>query len=907
MKILGIAIACVLLLSLHESVAQEDPSASNAYQIELFPDRQEMKLSLPSRGDLPVLSYSVARAGGIETIKATSGASQVLITDDGRNTRGYVVHEGIKYSISAARESDHYILAMDSPINSPSLIADDVITDPEVLLNFRDHRETLRSALPSTDHQTPIAKSTNLIQIDIAFFYDVRILDTDGPQSPHTYAQAAIDYMNSAFERHGQPLSARAAYVGPYPGGQFGAGQLTDLLQSAEANAIADAYGADLLHGMYPYRGESYAGIAFLLGRYGVSAYDLGDFSRTVAHEIGHNMGMNHDRANSSGGGPAEINSFNYGITCSGARTIMSYPGFPDLPHFSDPSLNYNGQPCGIAEGSPIAAHNERVIDFSAQTIAAYRETQALTGSVAIAGPETLTLSESDDTYTVEVVRTGDLDTRTFVDIATVSASAAEGEDYLGILETIVFNQGESSKFVNLDIVNDSRYEEAPETFGIVLRYPVGLSLERDYLEVTISDDDPDPGTARFRDSGVSVWEYDGSVVVPVQRIGANDATLIVEYLTSDVTAVSGADYEASTGTLVFEPESTEQQIEIPIFDDDIRQGYNAFRQFDVRLAGENISEPSSFRVSIFNEDIDVGYAAFDTDRVEIDEDAGLLVVRLTRDGGDDGPLTFSVESIDGTARAGSGAEGADYALLGGSVINNPDGPFSRYVSIKIWNDDIHKGDRSFVLRATSSQSNQTDELFVTIIEDDPNRGSVFVDPAQISVHETSGLADISLVRSGGVEGPIEVAYFTQPSTASVGFDFEATAGVVIFGDGETTKTVSVPIVSDIEDEGPEQFLLTILGNYVVSPSSAIVTITDQASSERVFGLSALGQESTAQIPQPDSGGRSSGGGAISGWLLIILTLIKLAHFGGHHVFSPAVATRQRLHKRLNRGTLWGC
>lgn len=66
----------------------------------------------------------------------------------------------------------------------------------------------------------------------------------------------------------------------------------------------------------------------------------------TFAHELGHNLGSQHDRANSSSALPAYSYSYGYGKS-SVFGDIMSY-FYPKFPYFSNPDvLACAGQPCG--------------------------------------------------------------------------------------------------------------------------------------------------------------------------------------------------------------------------------------------------------------------------------------------------------------------------------------------------------------------------------------------------------------------------------------------------------------------------------------------------------------------------------------------------------------------------------
>ncbi|MCC6368193.1 MAG: S-layer homology domain-containing protein [Bryobacterales bacterium] len=97
----------------------------------------------------------------------------------------------------------------------------------------------------------------------------------------------------------------------------------------------------------------------------------------TFAHEMGHNMGADHDRANSSGGG---LDSYSYGYqhtTPTTFRTIMAYSCSsvycPHVNYWSNPNVSYSGSPTGIATTSPNSAYNAQTLNNSKSTVAAFK------------------------------------------------------------------------------------------------------------------------------------------------------------------------------------------------------------------------------------------------------------------------------------------------------------------------------------------------------------------------------------------------------------------------------------------------------------------------------------------------------------------------------------------------------
>ncbi|MBI4617670.1 MAG: hypothetical protein HY720_28925 [Planctomycetes bacterium] len=106
-----------------------------------------------------------------------------------------------------------------------------------------------------------------------------------------------------------------------------------------------------------------------------------------LPHELGHLMGCGHDRED----GVQGAFEYSWGHTAAGGEwsTIMANGGgLGDgygIPNFSNPDVEFRGQPTGAPEGSPDWADHARTLDETAAAIAAFRDVPSV---VAYAGPD---------------------------------------------------------------------------------------------------------------------------------------------------------------------------------------------------------------------------------------------------------------------------------------------------------------------------------------------------------------------------------------------------------------------------------------------------------------------------------------------------------------------------------------
>ena len=87
----------------------------------------------------------------------------------------------------------------------------------------------------------------------------------------------------------------------------------------------------------------------------------------------------------------------------------------------------------------------------------------------------------------------------------------------------------------------------------------------------------------------------------------------------------------------------------------------------------------------------------------------------------------------------------------------------------------------------------------------------VSVSVADARVKEAAGATvDFAVSLSRAASGAVTVDYATSDGSATAGADYTATSGTLSFQPGETSKTVSVPVLNDAHDEGEETLTLTL-------------------------------------------------------------------------------------------------
>ena len=150
---------------------------------------------------------------------------------------------------------------------------------------------------------------------------------------------------------------------------------------------LREQHAADLVHVIIKGDGK-FCGLAYLMATVS-NAFETAAFGTTAsncfsnytfAHEIGHNMGAQHDRDEALVGPEGQPFTYNFGYVDNTRKfyTIMAYRSScsgscTGIQYFSNPDVTFNGGATGIAEGQPRAADNRKTHNNTALTASNFR------------------------------------------------------------------------------------------------------------------------------------------------------------------------------------------------------------------------------------------------------------------------------------------------------------------------------------------------------------------------------------------------------------------------------------------------------------------------------------------------------------------------------------------------------
>ncbi|HEX8337805.1 MAG TPA: Calx-beta domain-containing protein, partial [Pyrinomonadaceae bacterium] len=360
-----------------------------------FAGAREMGLPLFGRSYTAVRSESegfVASPGGglvwRGKIHGPGGWSgDVTLSVKGRALSGLIYLPEAVYEIIPQKDFGHLLVQLDQSLFPPCGGALPPGEAPETATT--DAAPTSAAAESSGAVVAPAgADDGSVIDVLVVYSDDVR-LALGGTAQAEAFAQQAVSTTNTAYinsDIHTRLRLAGTLEVNHEDNGGDLVPAINWLNFDPTVNAARNSARADLVAfiveragvcGVGKLMGRSRLGPGFSATSYSVTARACAVGNLTFAHELGHNQGCHHNPEN--GGAPEHASyPYAYGHYVSGSyRTIMSYvdqcmptSSCPKAPHFSNPSINFNGVPTGIAD----QRDNARVINNTAAIIAKFRE-----------------------------------------------------------------------------------------------------------------------------------------------------------------------------------------------------------------------------------------------------------------------------------------------------------------------------------------------------------------------------------------------------------------------------------------------------------------------------------------------------------------------------------------------------
>ncbi len=412
---------------------------------------------------------------------------------------------------------------------------------------------------------------------------------------------------------------------------------------------------------------------------------------------------------------------------------------------------------------------------------------------------------------------------------------STDGSDYNPIVNgTVTFNTLDTSETISVTIYGDT-LGEADETFSVDLSNPSGATINGSGQAIgTILDDDP--VSAFIND--VSVVEPDGTNIVTatftVTLSAPSAQSITVSFGTNNVTAVSGSDYTAQSGTLSFAPNETSKEVQIIVAGDDSDEFDETFVVNLGTVLGGNVTIGDSQGVgTITDNDLPPTITIYDTAVTELDSGATNLAtftVQLSALSGKTISATYS-STLTGTATAGD-----DFIAVTDLPITFTPGMTTTEVSITVNGDDIYEGDQTFFvqLAALENLANSGHTLVAeATIQDNESQPTISITPSNSMTEGDTGTKEMTftVTLSNPAETSVTVTYNSTHITTDNNDYVTIINGTVTFNPLDISETITILINGDEESEPDETFAINLSNpsnNATIAGSGqAIGTILD--------------------------------------------------------------------------------
>ncbi len=427
-------------------------------------------------------------------------------------------------------------------------------------------------------------------------------------------------------------------------------------------------------------------------------------------------------------------------------------------------------------------------------------------------------------TFTVSLSAPYELTVTVDWNTADNTATAADG-DYVPASGTLTFAPGETSKSLTVHGVGDTRLE-GNESFFVRLSSAVNATLNVQTASATLLNDDVTVNISGSSsqpegNSGLTPFTFTVSLSAPYTL------TVTVDWSTADNTATSADnDYVPASGTLSFAPGETSKSLTVHGVGDLQLEGTESFFVVLSNAVNATINLAAA-TATLVNDDIIPGIAVGDLALAEGTGGPTPFELPVSLSAATSLTVSVAYATSDGTAAAGS-----DYTTTTGTLTFAP-GETLKMITVSVAGDAAFEDDETFqVTLSEPVNGTLTDPIGIaTILNDDELEASIDdVVQGEGDAGLSSFVFTVSL--SGVAADALEIGYAVTGGSASPGIDVDRATGTLVIPAGQTSLSLAVQVMGDLDHEIDETFhvWLAVPSGVVLADGEGLGTILDDDS-----------------------------------------------------------------------------
>ncbi len=531
---------------------------------------------------------------------------------------------------------------------------------------------------------------------------------------------------------------------------------------------------------------------------------------------------------NKTGDGNGIINSTPAGINCGDScifpyaeNTQITLTATPQFSSFTGWSGDCTGKETDIIINIDIAKTCNANFNLSS--------------SIQFSNSSSI-VDENIGQITLSVTRAGGSTGIVSVTYNTIDGTAVAGDDYTAVNNVLTWQTGEmTAKTIQIPIFADGITENNEQFTVELANISVGAVLGNTIsTTLTITDPPPNPaGILQFAAESYVASEGNGLATINVERLEGDTGSIAVNYRTISNVAKASNDYIDTQGMLAWNNgDMTTKTFTIPITSDAITESaepltVRLFNPIGGASLGANmitnlhiiddlgtpltvedlLGTPNTILIpGVIQFSVPADYKAA--------KDVGNITLNINRVYSNQGNVQVDYNTQDGTARADD-----DYVAIAGTLNWNNGDLSAKKITIPIL--PTSQADKKFTVNLSNPTNKASLGAFpvanIQIVDSLSNPvtkvaigGVIQFSANEYQLNESDGNITITVTRTGGVQGKVEVFYTTEHGTAD-NQDYIAIKNSINWDANEAEpKTFQINVYDDGLIENDETVLLKL-------------------------------------------------------------------------------------------------